>query len=93
MRAPQDVHVPLSYLLGASCLLPAENNRTEEGLTPAERRVLPLICAGCSNKEISSALGRAEATVKHQVSSILRKTRQPSRARLIAARTLSVHSA
>ena len=53
-------------------------------LTPAERGVLQLICAGCSNKEIAAALGRAEATVKHQVSSILRKTKADSRSQLIA---------
>jgi DNA-binding NarL/FixJ family response regulator len=54
-------------------------------LTPAERRVLVYLCAGYSNKEIASALGRAEATVKHQVSACLRKLGVPSRARLIAA--------
>jgi len=53
-------------------------------LSPAERRVLAYICAGYSNKEISSALGRAEPTIKHQVSACLRKMGQPSRARLIA---------
>jgi DNA-binding NarL/FixJ family response regulator len=39
---------------------------------------------GLSNKEIAAALGKAEATVKHQVSSILVKHAVPSRARLIA---------
>ena len=53
-------------------------------LTPAEREVLAHLCAGFSNKEIAVALGKAEATVKHQVSSLLRKHGQPSRARLIA---------
>ncbi len=53
-------------------------------LTPAEERVLTHLLAGLSNKEISSALHKAEPTVKHQVSSILRKHRVPSRARLIA---------
>lgn len=54
------------------------------GLTPAEARVLALIREGLSNKEISTALAKAEPTVKHQVSSILRKAGVPSRARLIA---------
>lgn len=54
-------------------------------LSPAERRVLVYLCAGWSNKEIASELGRAEATIKHQVSGCLRKMGQPSRARLIAA--------
>lgn len=53
-------------------------------LTPAERDVLTHLLAGFSNKEIASALNKAEPTVKHQVSSILRKYAQPSRARLIA---------
>jgi DNA-binding NarL/FixJ family response regulator len=39
---------------------------------------------GLSNKEISTALGRAEPTIKNQVASILRKHGVPSRARLIA---------
>lgn len=54
-------------------------------LTPAERRVLLYLCAGFSNKEIAAELGRAEPTIKHQVSSCLRKFGQPSRSRLIAA--------
>mgnify|MGYP002403617477 CR=1 FL=1 len=53
--------------------------------SPAERRVLSLLLAGLSNKEIAASLGRAEPTIKHQVSACLRKFGQPSRARLIAA--------
>jgi DNA-binding NarL/FixJ family response regulator len=53
-------------------------------LTPAEESVLTHLLAGLSNKEIASALGKAEPTVKHQVSSILHKHRVPSRARLLA---------
>jgi DNA-binding NarL/FixJ family response regulator len=53
-------------------------------LTLAERVVLGFLLAGLSNKEIASALNKAEPTIKHQVSSILRKHRVPSRARLIA---------
>lgn len=54
-------------------------------ITAAERAVLQLLRAGCSNKEIAQALGKAEPTVKHQVSACLQKMGQPSRARLIAA--------
>jgi DNA-binding NarL/FixJ family response regulator len=54
------------------------------GLTPAEQAVLGLLLAGLANKEIAAALGKAEPTVKHQVSSILRKYHQPSRTRLLA---------
>ncbi len=53
-------------------------------LTPAETRVCELLRQGLSDKEIAAALGRAVPTVKHQVSSILRKHGVPSRARLIA---------
>lgn len=49
-----------------------------------ERRVFALLCQGMSNKEIAEARGRSEATVKHQVSEILRKCKVPSRARLLA---------
>lgn len=54
-------------------------------LTEAERRVLELLGAGYTNKEIAARLGKAEPTVKNQVASILRKLGQPTRTRLIAA--------
>lgn len=53
-------------------------------LTPAEQEVISHLLLGLSNKEIATALNKAEPTVKHQVSSILRKHGVPSRARLIA---------
>jgi len=75
------------------CLLPAPvTNRRQLFpaepavlLSSAECRVLELLGAGYSNKEIASRLGKAEPTVKNQVASILRKLGQPTRARLIAA--------
>lgn len=42
------------------------------------------VCQGLSNKEIASALGKSECTVKHQVSACLAKLGVPSRTRLIA---------
>lgn len=54
-------------------------------LTQAERRVLAYVCAGYSNKEIAAHLNRAEATIKHQVSSCMRKFGLSSRMRLMAA--------
>ena len=68
------------------CLLPRPVTPppTAEPITPAEREVLAFLCAGYSNKEIARFLGKAEPTVKHQVSSILRKYHQPSRTRLLA---------
>jgi|GEM_PF-3593725 len=53
-------------------------------LTQAESRVLFLLQQGLSNKEISSVLGRAEPTIKNQVSACLKKYRVPSRHRLMA---------
>lgn len=86
--------VPLSLLMGASCLLPerttvavnlpARQVLSPADLTPAEQRVRDLILRGLSNKEIASELGRAEPTIKNQVASVLRKHRVPSRARLLA---------
>ncbi|HQY04983.1 MAG TPA: LuxR C-terminal-related transcriptional regulator [Lacunisphaera sp.] len=49
------------------------------------RNVLPYVCAGYSNKEIARFLGKAEPTVKHQVSACLRKFGLSSRMRLMVA--------
>jgi DNA-binding NarL/FixJ family response regulator len=69
------------------CLLPrpVAPPPTRESITPAERRVLAYVCAGYSNKEIAAFLGKAEPTVKHQVSACLRKFGLTSRMRLMAA--------
>jgi len=53
-------------------------------LSPAEQVVAAHLNQGLSNKEIARALGKSEFTVKHQVSSILRKLGVPTRVRLIA---------
>lgn len=88
--------VPSSYLDGTCCLLsgqrtlPRDRARTQgprhslRALTPAEQRVLSLVLSGLSNKEIASVLGRAEPTIKNQVSAILVKFGVPSRARIQA---------
>ncbi len=97
MLTPSLPHlVPSSYLDGACCLLsgprilPRDRARTERSttanraLTQAEQRVLTLVLSGLSNKEIASVLGRAEPTIKNQVSAILLKFGVPSRARIQA---------
>ncbi len=69
------------------CLLPRPvvPPPTREPITPAESEVLAYVCAGYSNKEIARLLGKAEPTVKHQVSACLRKFGLSSRMRLMAA--------
>jgi DNA-binding NarL/FixJ family response regulator len=69
------------------CLLPrpVEPPPTLEPVTPAEQRVLAYVCAGYSNKEIAAFLDKSEPTVKHQVSSCLKKFGLSSRMRLMAA--------
>ena len=70
------------------CLLPrpvVPAAPTLEPLTTAEQGVLAYVCAGYSNKEIAAFLDKAEPTVKHQVSSCLRRFGLSSRMRLMAA--------
>lgn len=79
--------VPVEFLQGAICLLPERPPALGRGkamLSPAEREVLALVQSGCSNKEIAALLAKAEPTVKHQVSAILRKTGVQSRCQLLA---------
>lgn len=72
------------------CLLPLpipEHNPVlgKVQLSIAERRVLAFVRAGYSNKEIAGHLQRAEPTIKHQISSAMRKCGVSSRTRLMAA--------
>jgi DNA-binding NarL/FixJ family response regulator len=84
--------VPASYLAGASCpwpaslaapMRPAPDGDSLADLTPAELHVAGLVAEGLSNKEVSTALGRAESTVKHQVAAAMRKLGLQSRCQLI----------
>ncbi len=52
-------------------------------LTPAERLVALRVARGLSNKEISTALGRAEPTVKHQLAAAMHKLGVQTRCQLI----------
>jgi DNA-binding NarL/FixJ family response regulator len=72
------------------CLLPlplSGNNPllSSVHLSPAECRVLAYVRAGYSNKEIAARLSRSEPTIKHQISSAMRKCGVSSRTRLMAA--------
>jgi DNA-binding CsgD family transcriptional regulator len=53
-------------------------------LTPAEKRVLPLLLEGLRNKEIADRLNSSIHTVKHHVSSILAKAHCSDRLLLVA---------
>ena len=54
-------------------------------LTPAERDLANLVCAGLTNKEIAAQLSKTEGSVKVQLSGIFQKLRVNSRAKLIVA--------
>jgi DNA-binding NarL/FixJ family response regulator len=61
-----------------------EGNPLPGRLTPSEAAVAMQVRQGLSNREIALNLGKAEATVKHQVSACLRKFGVGTRTRLIA---------
>jgi DNA-binding NarL/FixJ family response regulator len=76
--------LPPSAPVGSERLLPAVRPASAATLTAAELRVCELMLEGLANKEIASALDRAEATIKNQVAAVLRKHGVPSRMRLMA---------
>jgi RNA polymerase sigma factor (sigma-70 family) len=51
----------------------ARTNDPLAALSPREREVLGLVAAGLNNQEIAQQLGLAEKSVKHHMSSILKK--------------------
>ncbi len=55
----------------------------DEPLTQREREVVRMMAGGYSNREIGSALGVAERTVKNHVSSILAKLGVSDRTRAV----------
>jgi DNA-binding CsgD family transcriptional regulator len=63
---------------------PAQASIPMADLTPAEKRVLPLLLEGLRNKEIAEKLNSSIHTVKHHVSSILAKARCSDRLLLVA---------
>jgi len=67
--------------LGDAAATPAP---TAAELTPRQRQVLQLLIDGKSNKEISSALGVAEGTVKMHLASLFRTLRVKNRAQAVA---------
>lgn len=59
-------------------------SRALQALTPAERRVVALVCQGDRNADIARQLNKSVLTVKTQMNSILQKLGLQSRAQLIA---------
>ncbi|MEB3265416.1 MAG: helix-turn-helix transcriptional regulator [Cyanobacteriota bacterium] len=52
-------------------------------LTPTERRVLRVLCRGCSNRAIAQELVVSHRTVEDHVSHLLAKTSSRNRAELM----------
>lgn len=73
-------------VVGDPALLPEPSqDRLMHQLTPAERDLANLVCAGLTNKEIAAQLKKTEGSVKVQLSGIFQKLRVNSRAKLIVA--------
>lgn len=65
---------------------PRQASRTSPaGLTARETEVLVLLADGLSYAEVAERLVLSEKTVGHHVSSVLRKLREPTRSRAVAA--------
>lgn len=60
----------------------AANQPIDEMLTDREREVMHLLMSGRSNREIASAMGIEQATVKAHLGRMLRKTRASNRVEL-----------
>lgn len=61
------------------------HHRLLHQLSPAERELAALVCAGLTNKEIADRLHKTEGSIKVQLSGIYQKLRVNSRAKLIVA--------
>ncbi len=68
-----------------SALTDPAQNRLLHLLTPGERELAALVCAGLTNKEIAARLNKTEGSVKVQLSGIYQKLRVNSRSKLIVA--------
>ncbi len=73
-------------LAAAPLALPEPSqDRLMHRLSPGEREMAALVCAGLTNKEIATELRKTEGSVKVQLSGIYQKLRVNSRAKLIVA--------
>lgn len=62
-----------------------EQSRLLHQLTPVERELVSLVCAGLTNKEIAQQLNKTEGSVKVQLSGVFQKLRVHSRTQLVVA--------
>jgi DNA-binding NarL/FixJ family response regulator len=72
-------------------LSPSNDGGVTQPLSPQERRILPLVAQGKTNKEIAMALGLTEATVKSYLHNMFQKL-QVSRRSQVAALFSKRHS-
>ena len=80
------VRLRVSASVVASATLPeATSDRLLHQLSPSERELAQLVCAGLTNKEIAVQLRKTEGSVKVQLSGVFQKLRVNSRAKLIVA--------
>ncbi|OAM87785.1 helix-turn-helix transcriptional regulator [Termitidicoccus mucosus] len=72
---------------GSETAAPAAGSpaRLLHALSPTERELVMLVCAGCSNKEIAMRTAKTEGSVKVLLSRIFKKLHVTSRTRLIIA--------
>lgn len=65
--------LPRAYAEGTACAAdgPGQEHPTLAALTPQQRRIMALICAGKANKQIAYELSLAEATVKAHITGLL----------------------
>lgn len=70
---------------GPAALPEPSQDRLMHQLSPGEREMAALVCAGLTNKEIATELRKTEGSVKVQLSGIYQKLRVNSRAKLIVA--------
>jgi len=79
-----DPVVTESVLARMRSLSMLDTNGQSITLSPQERRILPLVADGKTNKEIANALGLSDKTIKSYLSNIFEKLQVTSRAQAAA---------
>lgn len=83
----EELSQALKRLLDGDCVIPkGEGGGGSDGghaLSPAEQRIMQLLCLGLQNKQIAHELGLSESTVKSHLAHIYVKLRVTNRAQAI----------